>query len=69
MDLADRLDLLAILYHEAGNPQQAIRILRQSQRLCARHGEAFDGADLLADYLEELAGAQKRQVATNRKPA
>jgi hypothetical protein len=59
-DLSDRLDLLAILYHDAGNLPQAIRVLRESRQLCKRHGIAFDGADLLRDYLAEADGILDR---------
>lgn len=52
-DLSDRLDLLAILYHDAGDNAKAIRILKDSRRLCRRHGIPFDGDDLLCDYLNE----------------
>jgi tetratricopeptide (TPR) repeat protein len=54
-DLSDRLDLLAILYHDAGNLQKAIQVLKESRRLCRRHGIPFDGEDLLRDYLAEAA--------------
>jgi hypothetical protein len=54
-DLSDRLDLLAILYHDAGDIRKAIRVLKESRRLCQRHGIDFDGKDLLRDYLVEAA--------------
>lgn len=57
-DLSDRLDLLAMLYHDAGKLDKALRILEQSKRLCAAHGIPFDGADLLAEYT-----AEKEQAA------
>ncbi len=52
-DLSDRLDLLATLYHDAGNLDKAIHILRESERFCKAHGLRFDGQDLLRDYLAE----------------
>jgi hypothetical protein len=58
-DLGDRLDLLAILYHDDDRLDQAIKILQESKRLAGRHGFPFDGADLLQDYMEEK----------NRRPA
>ena len=55
-DLSDRLDLLAILYHDNGDRDRAIQTLRESRRLCARHGIPFDGAELLKDYGKEKRG-------------
>jgi len=52
-DLSDRLDLLAMLYHQNGDLDKAIRILEESKQLCKGHGIEFDGADLLSDYLTE----------------
>jgi hypothetical protein len=57
-DLSDRLDLLAILYHDAGKLERAIEILRESKRYCAAHGIPFDGQDLLDDYQ-----AEKKEVS------
>ncbi len=67
-NLSDRLDLLAILYHDAGNLQKAIQILKESRRLCRRHSIPFDGADLLRDYLAEAAvdGRLSRRVASGK---
>jgi hypothetical protein len=64
-DLSDRLDLLAILYHDAGDLGRAIATLRESKALCARHDILFDGQDLLEEYLNETrlgseAGADGR---------
>ena len=53
-DLSDRLDLLAILYHDSGALQKAIAALRESKQLCKSHGLKFDGGDILQEYLEEL---------------
>jgi tetratricopeptide (TPR) repeat protein len=52
-DLADRYDLLAILYRDAGQLKKAIKTLWQSRELCELHGVNFDGKDLLRDYLAE----------------
>jgi hypothetical protein len=52
-DLSDRLDLLATLYHATGDLAKAIKLLKESKKLCARHGVPFDGEDLLQEYLEE----------------
>jgi hypothetical protein len=52
-DLSDRLDLLATLYHAAGDLAKALKLLKESKKLCDRHGVPFDGGDLLQEYLEE----------------
>jgi tetratricopeptide (TPR) repeat protein len=52
-DLSDRLDLLAVLYHDSGNLEKAIRTLQESNQLCEKHGIPFDGKDILEEYLEE----------------
>ena len=52
-DLADRYDLLAILYHDAGQLRKAIKTLWQSRELCELHGIKFDGKGLLRDFLAE----------------
>ena len=57
-DLSDRLDLLAVLYHDSGNLDKAISTLYESRRLCAKHGLKFDGEDLLQEYLEEKTGVR-----------
>lgn len=54
-DWSDRLDLLAILQHDAGDLRAAIRTLKKSRQLCRKHRIPFDGKDLLADYLAEKA--------------
>jgi tetratricopeptide (TPR) repeat protein len=67
-DLSDRFDLLAILYHDAGNLSKAIQVLKESRRLCQRHGIAFDGEDLLRDYLAEAAanGQSRRHLSSGK---
>jgi hypothetical protein len=52
-DLADRLDLLATLYHKKGDLDKAIDVLLESKKACERHGVRFDGEDLLQEYLGE----------------
>jgi tetratricopeptide (TPR) repeat protein len=52
-DLSDRLDLLAVLYHDSGNLEEALSTLWESKRLCEKHGIKFDGDDMLQEYLEE----------------
>jgi tetratricopeptide (TPR) repeat protein len=54
-DLSDRYDLLAILYHDAGDLPTALKVLRQSKQLCEAHGIPFDGQDILDEYLAERA--------------
>ena len=52
-DLSDRLDLLAVLYHDSGNLDKAISTLKESKQVCEKHGLKFDGVDLLQDYLQK----------------
>ena len=52
-DLADRLDLLAILYHDAGRLDTAILTLMRSKWLCESFKVAFESENLLQDYLYE----------------
>jgi tetratricopeptide (TPR) repeat protein len=52
-DLSDRLDLLATLYHDAGQLNKAIETLQQSKELCDSHGIRFDGEELLREYLRD----------------
>jgi hypothetical protein len=52
-DLSDRLELLAMLHHEAGELDKALAVLREAKQLCARHRLPFDGRDLLEEYLAE----------------
>ena len=53
-DLCDRLELLAILYHEAGDLKRAIAALKESRMRSRRAGIKFDGEDLMRDYSLEL---------------
>jgi len=52
-DLSDRLDLLAVLYHDSGNLDKALATLHESKQLCKKHRIEFDGEDVLQDYLAE----------------
>ncbi len=61
-DLSDRLDLLAILYRDAGDLEKAIQVLEESKQLCKSHGIRFDGKDLLRDFL-----AEKKRLSTHRR--
>ncbi len=67
-DLSDRLDLLAGLYHDAGDLAKAIRILKDSRQLCRRHGIPFDGEDMLREYLAEAAADSRssRRLASEK---
>lgn len=60
-DLSDRLDLLAILYHDVGDLDKAIQVLKDSRRFCRRHGIPFDGEDLLSDYRAETVVEKSAQ--------
>ena len=58
-DWSDRLDLLAVLYHDRGNLGKAITTLKKSKKLCEAHGTAFDGEDLLQEYVTEKRKSQQ----------
>jgi tetratricopeptide (TPR) repeat protein len=58
-DLSDRMDLLAILYRNAGRLDDAIKTLRQSKRLCDEHGVPFDSEEMLQEFQEEKAEVGK----------
>jgi tetratricopeptide (TPR) repeat protein len=58
-DLSDRLDLLAVLYHDNGDLDKAIKILQESKKLCQEYGSEFDGGDMLQDYIEEKRNSQQ----------
>jgi tetratricopeptide (TPR) repeat protein len=68
-DLSDRLDLLAILYHDVGNLEQALKVLRQSKLVCENHGIPFDGKDLLEDYVAEKEKASRPSHRNSQKKA
>jgi tetratricopeptide (TPR) repeat protein len=52
-ELADRFDLLAMLYHDAGDLDRAIVTLTSSKWLCESFKVPFEGESLLQDYLYE----------------
>lgn len=58
-DLSDRLDLLAILYHDSGDIDKAITTLRESRKLCQELRIAFDGEEMLQEYVEENRNSQQ----------
>jgi tetratricopeptide (TPR) repeat protein len=58
-DLSDRLDLLAVLYHDSGDLDKAIKTLQESKRLCQEHDIEFDSGDMLQDYMEEKRNARQ----------
>jgi hypothetical protein len=66
-DLADRYDLLAGLYHDAGQLKKAIKTLWQSRELCELHGVKFDGKNLLRDYLAEYRAKTGQRKVSARK--
>jgi hypothetical protein len=72
-DLSDRMDLLAILYHDAGDLDKALSVVRESEQFCKAHGIRFDGKDLLRDYLAEkkqfARGVPARAAKRNRNSA
>lgn len=51
--LSDRLDLLATLYHDRGDVDRALSLLRESKQLCEEHGIEFDAEDVLEAYAKE----------------
>lgn len=62
-DLADRLDLLGVLYKEANDIRQAIKAMRESKHICSRYGIRFDSPDLLKEYETELRGSAPAQAS------
>jgi hypothetical protein len=68
-DLCDRLELLAILYHHAGNLDKAVSVLQECERLCEKHKIAFDCQDLLEEYLSEIAERKmKADIKQAKRP-
>jgi hypothetical protein len=65
-DIADRLDLLASLYWEAGDLARAEETLLESQRHCARHGIVFDGQEMLDELRLERKSAGPNGIAGDR---
>jgi hypothetical protein len=66
-DLSDRLDLLATLYHDAGQLDQALAALQESRQLCETHGIPFDGTDLLREYSSEKGPAHPEKGARQER--
>jgi tetratricopeptide (TPR) repeat protein len=60
--LSDRLDLLAVLYHESGLLDKAISTLQESKKLCAKHRLTYDGEDILQEYLEEKGTSRPKNA-------
>jgi tetratricopeptide (TPR) repeat protein len=52
-DLSDRLDLLALLYYENGDLDEAMTTLLESKQLCKEHGIKFDAEDVLKELEHE----------------
>ena len=52
-DLSDRLELLAILYHDSGQLEKALDTLEDAKKMCIDHGIPFDSENLLREYSEE----------------
>lgn len=65
-DLSDRLDLLAVLYHDSGQLDKALATLVESKRLCKQHGIPFDGEDLMKEYQEEKRAAANGRTGNGR---
>jgi tetratricopeptide (TPR) repeat protein len=65
-DLSDRLDLLAVLYHDSGDLDKALSALLESKRLCEKHRVKFDGEDILQEYLEEKRTSQAEPASPRR---
>lgn len=61
-DLSDRLDLLAVLLHDSGDLESALRTLHESRQLCKKHGVRFDGDDILKEYLAEQPESRGSRV-------
>jgi hypothetical protein len=63
-DLSDRLDLLAVLYHDNCNLDKAISTLHESRQLCEKQGIKFDGEEMIQEYLEEKACSKVEERRT-----
>jgi hypothetical protein len=59
-DLADRLNLLAALYHDSGSFGQALKTLEQSRLFCAEHAIEFGASEMLEKYIAEKEKRQRR---------
>jgi hypothetical protein len=65
-DFSDRLDLLALLYWEAGDLDKAVMTLRKSARWCKEHCIRFDGRSVLRDCLQERVNAKRLDATKPR---
>ncbi len=65
-DLRDRLNLLAMLYHDQGHLDRALEALQESKKFCIQHGIPFDGEDLLQEYLQESKSHQAQKRHSSR---
>ena len=63
--LADRLDLLAALYHDAGQLERALSTLKESKRVCSRAGIKFGGRRMMRDYLREFTARRVIAAGTS----
>lgn len=52
-DLCDALGMLAVLYHENGDVQKAVRLLEEARQICRERGIDFDAEDILREYADE----------------
>jgi tetratricopeptide (TPR) repeat protein len=52
-DLQDRLELLAVLYHDNGQFEKALSKLNEAKQLCLQHDLQFDAEDILREYSDE----------------
>ena len=68
-DVSDRLDLLAILYAEAGNDRGALKILQESKDFCASHRIPFDGENLLEEFSQASPATGHEPEGFSSRPA
>jgi hypothetical protein len=66
-DWSDRLDLLAVLYHDSGDLDKAVAALQKSKKLCEAHGLEFDGEDVLLEYVEEKGNSRQGHTPSRRQ--
>jgi tetratricopeptide (TPR) repeat protein len=66
-DLSDRLDLLAMLYHDGGDLEKAIKTLKEAKKLCEARGMEFGGEDALREYREEASKRATKNAGTQKK--
>lgn len=61
-DYSDLLDVLACLYLDAGQHDDALAALEESEAYCKAHGIPFDGKDIRADVRRAM-GRRKKSAA------